>query len=158
MDRGLFFFLDQKHRKNIYSRSWELGAVINSLSSYFSKAHKAHCPKKDISCRGLIVFHFQKAAKHPDRIKVYWRVLKYENSGLFCSVQNTVWKLFTNIRGIKGKTICDLSVSPLREKVLLIKSVCSTKSWHLSNRSGEAVCFRHIAIIGLHLQTFTHAC
>ena len=66
MDRVLFW---TKKEENIYSRSWELGTVINSLSSSLSKAHKARCPKKDISYRVFIVFLLQKAVKHPGRIK-----------------------------------------------------------------------------------------
>lgn len=65
MDRG--FFWTQKD-KNIYSRTWELGTVSNTLSSSPSKAHKAHCPKKDISRRLFTVCHFRRAAEHRDRI------------------------------------------------------------------------------------------
>lgn len=68
MDRVLFW---TKKEQNIYSRSWELGTVTNSLSSSLSKAPKAHCPKIDISYRVFIVCHFQKAVEHPDRIKAH---------------------------------------------------------------------------------------
>lgn len=87
MDRVPFW---TKKEENIYSRSWELGTVINSLSSSLSKAHKAHCPKKDVSYRVFIVFHFQKAVKHPDRIKVQcWdETSSMKNNNLFCGVQN----------------------------------------------------------------------
>lgn len=77
MDRVLFW---TKKDENIYSRSWELGTVTNSLSSSPSKAHKAHCPKKDISYRVFIVCHFQKAVGRPGRIKA--QDLQYENNHL----------------------------------------------------------------------------
>lgn len=57
------FFLDQE--ENIYSRTWELWTVSDSLSSSPSNAHKDHCPKKDISDRVLIVYQTE-----ADRIRV----------------------------------------------------------------------------------------
>lgn len=80
MDRVLYW---TKKDKNIYSRSWELETVTNSLSSSVSKAHKAHCPKKDVSYRAFIVCHFRRQSGiltelNPGCVKIiiYWGQLQ----------------------------------------------------------------------------------
>lgn len=98
-----------------------MGTVINSLSSSLSKAHKAHCPKKDISYRVFIVFHFQKAVKHPDRIKVRcWdETSGMKNNNLFCQVQTIMFQLsqaFIRICHTNGRNICDPLVSSLSQR------------------------------------------
>lgn len=123
---GVIFWT--KKEENIYSRSWELGTVINSLSSSLSKAHKAHCPKKDISYRAFIVFHFQKAVKHPDRIKVQcWdetsdmKIIIYSPAASSIHKVPAVSSFHQTLSHTKGRNICDPLMSTHSQRWCLLK-------------------------------------
>ena len=126
-DRVLFW---TEKEENIYSRSWESGTVIISLSSSLSKAHRAHCPKKDIS---YIVFHFQKAVKHPDRIKVQCQdetfdvkiIIYYAEASSIYNVPAV--KSFHQDLLHKGKNISDPLVSTLSQRSCLLNPSVALK-------------------------------